>query len=148
MASKRNPLFVDSTVLHGDQIGTQIELKNIFIYEDETVFVVVTHKEGEVQRVPMKILNETTYQARVWMGHQKTVSLRFVVEKSGREILQSATYQSRAKYAIIERWEPAWGEMVHQIRQTDVLVNMPLPDVPLPADYASTVASLIEKWDL
>jgi hypothetical protein len=146
--AKRNPLFVDSTVLHGDRIGTQIELKNIFLYDNETVFVVVTLKEGETQRVPMKVLNDTTYQARVWMGHQKTVSLRFVIEKKGREVLQSATYQSRAKYAIIENWEPAWGEMADQVKTIDSNYSMPLPDVPLPADYASTVASLIEKWDL
>jgi hypothetical protein len=146
--AKRNPLFVDSTVLHGDRIGTQIELKKIFLYENETVYVVVTHKEGETQRVAMKILNDTTYQARVWLGHQKTVSLRFVIEKNGQEVLQSATYQSRAKYAIIENWEPAWGEMVTEVKNSDSLYAMPLPDVPLPADYASTVASLIEKWDL
>ena len=33
--SKSNPLFVDSTKFHGDLIATQIELRNVMIYDDE-----------------------------------------------------------------------------------------------------------------
>ncbi len=107
MAKSNNPLFVDSTRLHGDRIGTQIELSNVLIYDDEAVMVVVTNHLGEVDQVPMKLLEETmTYQARVWLGHQKTVAIQFVIEKNGKPILQSATMQTRAQYVISEDWVP------------------------------------------
>jgi hypothetical protein len=145
--AKNNPLFVDSTLLHGDRISTQIELHKVLIYDDETLFVVLTNQLGETQRVPMKLSTELNFQARVWLGHQKSITFRFVLEKRGREALQSATYKARAQYALIEDWEPAWGDDVAKIKE-DAKPLALLPNAPLPGDYASTVSSLIQKWGL
>ena len=140
--AKNNPLFIDSTRLHGDRIGTQIELTGILIYDDETVLVVVTNHLGEVDRVSMKLSEELTFQARVWLGHQKTINFRFVIEKAGKIILQSVTHHARAQYVISENWIPV---LVEEASQPAVEANISLP---IPAGYTSTVASLIEKWGL
>jgi hypothetical protein len=104
--AKSNPLFVDSTRLHGDRIGTQIELTQILLYEDEVAFVVVTNHLGEVDQVPMRLTEELTYQARVWLGHQKAITFKFVIEKAGKPVLQSLTHQARAQYVLSEIWVP------------------------------------------
>ena len=142
--AKNNPLFVDSTRLHGDRIGSQIELKDILIYEDEIILVVVTNHLGEVDRVPMKMTDDFNFQARVWLGHQKTIHFKFVIEKNGRPILQSAHHQARAQYLITESWIPVLVEE----GAPEETQPTPQSNNPIPAGYTSTVASLIEKWGL
>jgi hypothetical protein len=134
--TKSNPLFVDSTKLYGDFIGTQIELRDVVIYDDETLHVVITNHEGSSDRVPMEQVDGGGYEARVRLSHQKAVTYQFVVEKQGRELLRSAIRQGRAQYAIIEKWEPLREPL------------RPPAELPRASDMASTAKSLIEKWGL
>lgn len=144
--AKSNPLFVDSTLLHGDRIGTQIELGKILLYDDESVVLILTNHLNESRHVPMKLGEEGNYQTRVFLSHQKTITFRFVVEKEGRVLLQSAIYHARAQYAILEEWKPVFEEPT-------VALNPPTTpkakhSVPTVAEYTRGVASLIEKWGL
>lgn len=145
--AKNNPLFVDSTLLHGDRIGTQIELNGILIYEDESVTVMVTNHLDESYHVPMKMAEDGTFQARLWLSHQKMVMYRFVVERNGKPIYQSAAGETRAQYAIVEQWQPIFNEPITLLPPTKV---MPGPqssiDRPLFVESARNVTSLIEKW--
>jgi hypothetical protein len=144
--AKSNPLFVDSTLLHGDRIGTQIELTRAMVYEDENVVVVVTNHLGEAQHVPMKLSEEKTFVARVFLSHQKSITFRFVIEKEGKPLFHSATHQTRAQYAIIQEWEPYFDEPLPESLPRKVAA--PPPPKPLTPEYTRGVASLIEKWGL
>lgn len=146
--SKANPLFIDSTKFHGDAIGTQVELRNVMVYDGEDLFIVITTHQGIPLRVPMRAMDERTYEARVHLNHQKHISYHFVIERDGRLLLQSQSRRARAQYAIIEDWAPMLGDEVAPF------INVPEPaqPTPLPADwpreYAGTVKSLIDKWGL
>jgi hypothetical protein len=145
--AKSNPLFIDSTILHGDRIGTQVELNKILVYDDEVVIVEVTNQIREVQRTTMKpcSFEEMRFQARVWLGHQKNISYRFVIEKDGREILQSATRTGRAQYAIIDDWIPVLADGPAFPASPP---EIPQASGPMLGEYVSGVASLIDKWGL
>ena len=104
--SKSNPLFVDSTKFHGDLIATSIELRGVMIYDDEAIFVSITNHQGDTKRLPMKQLSDSTYEAKIHLNHQTLVTYRFVIEKSGKNFLYSASYKGRTRYAIIEQWQP------------------------------------------
>ena len=148
--AKSNPLFVDSTLLHGDRIGTQFELSRILIYDEESVIVTITNHLGEVHHVVMKSTDDGAYQAKVWLSHQKMITYRFSVERGGRSLFESREYKARAQYALLEDWQP--------IDEPAVLTENPSPapalpvavrDTPPPAlNYTRSVASLIEKWGL
>lgn len=164
--AKSNPLFVDSTKLQGDSIGSQFELKKVLIYEDESLAVIITNHQGNSQRVLMKINEAGDFEARALLNHQKTITYQFVIERAGKRILQSAPKQIRAQYAIIEEWEPL------RSRGRVLAGNVDIEDIPLtsptmaaaasvlpqpspqssgtdwPAESARNVKSLIEKWGL
>jgi hypothetical protein len=148
--AKSNPLFVDSTKFHGDRIGTQIELNNVMVYDDEILVVKIIDHSDEEHRVPMQMLNECVYVARVWLSHQKTISYWFEIEKDGQTLLASSRHQARAQYAIIEDWQP---QLPNQQAETEAMPvdganALGIGESPWAADYASTVESLIEKWGL
>jgi hypothetical protein len=143
--AKANPLFIDSTILTGDRIGTQVELNKVLAYDDETVLVEITNQLGEVQRVVMKMNEEHRFQARVWLGHQKSITYRFVIEKANREFLQSATRQGRAQYAIVDDWVPVLAD---GIALPPSAPEIPQASAPMLGQYVSGVASLIDKWGL
>lgn len=145
--TKANPLFVDSTKFHGDSIGTHVELKNVMVYEGEELIVVVTNHQGVSMRVPMKVADERSYEARVHLNHQKPITYQFVVEKDGQLVLQSAALKSRAQYAIIEEWQPLGTAVT---TAPDSLASAPSsePGAPWPGEYAKSVKTLIDKWGL
>ena len=104
--TKSNPLFVDSTKMTGDSIGTQIELSGIALYEDESVLVMITNHLGEVRQVSMTLNEDLCYQTRVWLSHQKSFTYQFVVAKGEQRVLESVPKRARAQYAILDVWEP------------------------------------------
>lgn len=109
--SKTNPLFVDSTKFQGEQVSTQVELRKVLLYDDESLFVVVTNHLGFTLRTAMRpVENSFTYEARVHLNHQTPIRYRFVIEKNGRKALHSTVYKGRAQYAIIMEWDPALKE--------------------------------------
>ncbi|MBX3021164.1 MAG: hypothetical protein KF799_05750 [Bdellovibrionales bacterium] len=143
--TKTNPLFIDSTKTHGDSIGTHVELKKILVYDDEDLLIVVTNHQGVAMRIPMKVAeDETSYEARVHLNHQKAISYQFVVEKNGQLILQSATLRSRAQYAIIEDWQPLGADTPAPVPAQDTNDGTQ----PWPGEYAKSVKGLIDKWGL
>lgn len=144
--SKSNPLFVDSTRPHGDSIGTHVELRNVLVYDDENLVLVVTNHQGVSMRVAMRLADNYTYEARVHLNHQKSIVYQFVIEKSGEVVLSSARRHARAQYAIIEDWAPAPESPLTVPPKTTA---DPVPDANAwPGEYARSVKSLIEKWGL
>jgi hypothetical protein len=147
--SKSNPLFVDSTKLHGDAIGTHIELRNVMVYDGEELLVVITTHQGIALRIPMKSQDDRNYEARVHLNHQKNISYQFVIERDGRVLLQSPSRRARAQYAIIEDWAPQLGDEVAPFVEVGSQPGTPAGVSPdWPREYAGTVKSLIDKWGL
>lgn len=165
--AKSNPLFVDSTKLQGDSIGSQFELKKVLIYEDESLAVIITNHQGNSQRVLMKMTDSGDFEARALLNHQKTITYQFVIERAGRRILQSAPKQIRAQYAIIEEWEPlrSRGRVLAgnvdpeefpmtspTVAAAASVIHQPATHqssaADWPAESARNVKSLIEKWGL
>lgn len=142
--TKSNPLFVDSTKFHGDSIGTQVELKDVVVFDGEELLIVITNHNGVALRVAMKPQNERTYEARVHLNHQKSITYQFVIEKNGEVLLSSSPRRSRAQYAIIEDWRPQLDDS--QIRPLEEPVVE--EEMSWPKEYAGSVKSLIDKWGL
>lgn len=104
---KSNPLFVDSTRFHGDLISTQFELRRVFIYDGESLFVVVTRDQGDSRRFPMKLVEEGVYGGRVHLNHQTLITYRFEIESNSKIEFSSRSYRARVQYAIVTDWEPS-----------------------------------------
>jgi hypothetical protein len=148
--AKSNPLFVDSTKLRGDRIDTNIELNNVLVYDGETVVVVIKNVRGETERFIMKVVDDTSFKARVWLGHQETINYRFEIEKDSAVVLQSSTKQARAQYAIVEKWEAVFDEpeMASPILKDESrFFSQPSP-AKAAASYTNSLGSIIEKWGL
>jgi hypothetical protein len=146
--AKTNPLFVDSTLLHGDRIGTQVELGKILPYDDEMVVAMITNQLGETQRIVMKRNEQNNYQARVWLGHQKSVTYYFVIEREGAIVLQTAPKAARAQYAIIDEWVPVLADHDARFMPSEKTVVLPPNSGKLLGDYVGSMATLIDKWGL
>jgi hypothetical protein len=145
-SSKSNPLFVDSTKFHGDSIGTQVELKNVMVFDGEELLIVITNHNGVALRIPMKLQDERTFEARVHLNHQKSITYQFVIEKDGVTLLSSRPRRSRAQYAIIEDWRPDLGYA--EASPAETATADARQDLSWPKEYAGTVKSLIDKWGL
>lgn len=148
--TKTNPLFVDSTKLHGDAIGTHVELRNVMVYDDEDLVLLVTNHQGVAIRVPMKASEGRSFEARIHLNHQRAITYQFVIEKAGRTVLESTVYKGRAQYALIEEWQPIGVE-----GQAGLPVSAPptpaaavASEKGWPGEYAKSVKGLIEKWGL
>jgi len=147
---KSNPLFVDSTKFRGDLIGSQIELRNAMVYDDETLTVLVTNNQGMTTRTPMKVLDYRSYEARVHLNHQTHVTYQFVIEKNEQILWQSAQFTGRAQYVIVENWEPLMGDAV------DTLTTKPINTIESPKgdgaawarESSMNVRALMDKWGL
>jgi hypothetical protein len=147
--SKSNPLFVDSTKFHGDLIATAIELRNVMIYDDEAIFVIITNHQGDTKRLPMKPLNDKTYEAKIHLNHQTLVTYRFVIEKSGKNFLYSPSFKGRASYAIIQQWEPTEEkpeEMPLEPATGAALNTAGHLNSTWPREQAMGIRNLIDKW--
>ncbi len=141
--AKSNPLFVDSTKMTGDSIGTQFELSAVGLYEDEELFVLITNQLGEVTQMPLKLNGDGNYQTKAWLRHQKSFTYQYVIEKSGQRFLQSVPKQARAQYAILDKWDPVLAEPgAIPAREVELATAAPA-NIP---DHVKSVASLIEKF--
>jgi hypothetical protein len=142
--AKANPLFIDSTKMIGDSIGTQFEVSKIALYEGEGLFVLITNHLGTVTRMPMVLNEELNYQTKVWLAHQKQFSYQFVIEKDGQRILQSAPQKNRAKYAILEKWEPVLAEEhADPGEPCELSVSEMQTNIP---ELSKSLAGLIDKF--
>ena len=164
MGSKHNPLFIDSTKFHGDLISAQIELKSVFVHEDEGVSVIVQPEKSGARKLAMKPTEGGNFEARVNLNHQTPVRFQFVIEKDGAAVVRSVIYAGRASYVIIEDWAPALNEDAEVLIETHVVerqaeptpppADRPAPTRPARAganwakDSSMSVASLIEKYGL
>ena len=149
--SKSNPLFVDSTKFHGDLIATQIELRNIMIYDDEQLYVVITNHQGDSKRIQMKMMDERSFEARIHLNHQTLVTYRFVIEKNGVNLLYSEAHKGRAQYALIALWEPTPEDAAaFPASASSVALATSQPagaaNPNWPRDSAVGIRSLIDKW--
>ena len=152
MTIKNNPLFVDSTKFHGDSIGTQVELKNVAVFEGEELFIVVTNHQGISLKIPMTAVDERTWEARVHLNHQKSIAYHFLIESAGKELFRSTSRRGRAQYAIIENWAPDLGPESH-VAPTSSPPEPPAPETSNPGESwtreaSSSVRALIDKWGL
>lgn len=151
--TKNNPLFNDSTKFHGDVICTQIELKNVLLHDDEILLVLITNHQDVSRRMQMKPLDDRTYEAKIHLNHQTPVTYRFVIEKDGERVFQSANRKARAQYALIEEWEPFFND------EADDSTSEPAKSEPEARESSETpsttsrvretsmnVRSIIEKW--
>ncbi|MGE0528650.1 MAG: hypothetical protein AB7G93_09145 [Bdellovibrionales bacterium] len=156
--TKMNPLFIDSTKFHGDVITTSIELRNVVIYDDETLFVHVTNHQNMARRIQMKPLDERGYEGRIHLNHQTLISYQFVIERGGERFLHSHIHQSRAQYAVIAEWQPARGvvkleELPPDSNSPTLTENQGRPvagrgSASWARESSMSVRSLIEKWGL
>ncbi len=141
--AKANPLFIDSTKMTGDSIGTQFELSGVGLYEDEEIFVLITNALGEVTQMPLKMNADCNYQTKAWLRHQKSFYYQYVIEKNGQRFLQSVAKQARAQYAILDKWEPVLAEPgALPAREAQPAISAPA-NIP---DHVKSVASLMEKF--
>lgn len=104
--AKSNPLFVDSTLLRGDTIGTQIELSDVLLLDGEAIYLVLLNENDEEICLPMTATSETSYEAFVRLVHQRPVRFYFGIAKEGELLYRTHDYERIAMYALIESWNP------------------------------------------
>jgi hypothetical protein len=142
---KTNPLFVDSTRIHGDRIGTQIELTNIMLFDDERVSITVMSQRGEPVTTQLEPIDETSFGVRIWLRHLEKVSYQFVIENGDRRVFHTAIKKGQAEHMIVEAWEPSIDEVA-------ALSEMKRDEQTIPRTWvteaARTAENLIEKFDL
>lgn len=148
--TKSNPLFVDSTKLHGDRIGAQIELTGVLVYDTDRVSVNISDHLGQQHRLEMKVHDDGAPIARVWLQHQKPIAISFSIDREGQSTLHTGVHQLKAQYVISLPWQPILGEFeAEKVAEAPaVKPSFGLPDTPWAGDYAQTVEALIEKWNL
>ena len=143
--AKSNPLFIDSTRIHGDRIATQVEVTGVLLYDGERLSITVTGQRGEPNHIQLEPIDEKTFGTKIWLKHLEKINYQFVIEADDRRMFHSVIKQGRAEHAIVETWEAATEETV-------ALSELKKEEQPIPrtwvADAASKAESLIEKWDL
>lgn len=146
--AKANPLFIDSTKMTGDLIGTLIELKDVILYDEETLHVLITNHLGQISHQPMALNEDLNYQSRVWLNHQKNFTYQFVVAKGENRFLESVPKQARAQHAIVDEWVPVLAEPGSVLPNNfDMRPAAPAANTRIP-EHAKSVASLLEKFGL
>lgn len=110
--AKMNPLFVDSTRLQGDVIGTHVELSNIILFDDENLYLVLIQEDGQEVYYSMQAEESNTsdlptvYQAHLQLKHQSEMKAYFGIEKNGELLLRSNCEDKTAVYLWTETWTP------------------------------------------
>lgn len=104
--AKHNPLFVDSTLLRGDSIGTQIELSDVVVLEGEAIYLVLLNEDNEETCMALNQIGDTSYDVFVRLVHQRPVTFYFGIAKDGELLFRSQDYQRIASYALLETWIP------------------------------------------
>lgn len=142
--AKSNPLFVDSTLLRGDSIGTQIELHDVLLFDGEAIYLLLLTENDEEICMPLTPTTETSYEVFVRLVHQRPVKFYFGIAKDGELLYRTENYERIAMYALIESWNPI---LVYQPnlkniapveqKPPDVLVAPELPKATLPEEATS-----------
>lgn len=151
--AKTNPLFVDSTKMRGDRIGTQVELQNVILHDNERLFITVMSSQGQPMNTELEVLDEKSYGGRVLLKHLENISYQFVIEAGDTRVFQSVIKQAKAEHALVEKWEPVMEEAASLIdiqREEPVARPAGVPSMSRTwiSDAARTAESLVEKWDL
>ena len=146
--TKSNPLFVDSTVLHGDRIGTHVELNRVQLHDEETVSVLITNHLGETQQATLNLdAEDGSFTTRLWLSHQKAIVYCFVIEKAGEVLFASRLTEDRAQYALIADWEPYFEEQTLPKPSIEKAKRSPaLSLVPELSPSTREFSSIMEKW--
>lgn len=151
--AKTNPLFVDSTKMRGDRIGTQVEVQNIILHDGEKLFITVLGQSGQPMNTELEAVDETSFGGRVLLKHLENIRYQFVIEAGDARIFQSAIKQGRAEHMIVDKWEPVMEEVVSlmDLKREEAASSQPMApssDRKWISDAARTGQSLLEKWDL
>lgn len=121
--SNLNPLFLDSTKPIGDKVVTNVELINILLHDDDSLYFEVIDQFGFTQRFalqPIATKKSIKYRAEVWLKYQHQIQYRFVIDSEGQTLFKSAIRETRAGHVISENWEPCFdGDLVTE--KTDKL---------------------------
>ena len=148
--TKTNPLFVDSTKIRGDRIGTQVELNKVILYDGEKLFVTILAEQGQPVHTPMEAMDEHSFGACILLKHLEKFSYQFVIEENERRVFQSGILHGRAEHAVVATWEPATEEVVPLLEvKREVAATPAPPSRPAWISNAARAAeSLVEKFDL
>jgi hypothetical protein len=150
--AKSNPLFVDSTKFQGDLIVTHIELKDVLIYEEEMLSVIVTNHQGITRTMEMSVVEGRSFEARIHLNHQTAFTYQFVIEKGGARVYQSLIFEGRASYSVMQKWNPVLEDPAKDLPQAvepemanpeDEEVD---PSLAWARESSKEVKSLIDKW--
>ena len=153
--AKSNPLFVDSTKFQGDLIVTHIELKDVLIYEEEMLSVIVTNHQGITRTMEMTVVEGRSFEARIHLNHQTAFTYQFVIEKGGARVYQSLIFEGRASYSVVQKWNPVLEDPAKDLPPTVEVVDAAAttseeedvdPSLAWARESSKEVKSLIDKW--
>lgn len=106
-----NPLFLDSTKPIGDKSITNIELTQIFLRNDEALYLEVTNQMDIPQRfsmTPIVTKKSVKYHTTILLKHQQQVKGRFIIESSTELLYVSKVYEIFSGNHLSEKWEPCF----------------------------------------
>lgn len=150
MTQKDNPLFQDSTISTGTNIRTQFELGKVFLYEGESIVLLL--KDGKEQRVlGMKCIEPKTgtYTCSHWLKHRQEITFQFVIKNKEGIIFQSPIQKGLAMYTLLETWEPCTDEdQVVMADLCETLVEDLEEEAEVPKEPEDVIGNLIDKWGL
>jgi hypothetical protein len=104
-----NPLFVDSTKLAGDKVITTLELVDILLNDEDSLFIEVRENAMASKRYvvrPIKTKKAIRYRVEIFLKAQSNATYRFFVESSGKEIMSGETQAVNAGETICQQWVP------------------------------------------
>ena len=104
---KHNPLFVDSTKVHGDSVPTIFELYRIFLYEGEKVYLYVEESNGNFHREVLKFNEKNQcWSTYLYLAHQTRVRFQYIIKNNDEVVFKSQQYSDLAKYNLETQWSP------------------------------------------
>lgn len=104
-----NPLFVDSTKLVGDKLITSLELVDILLNDQDSLFVEVKEAGVASKRYavqPVKTKKSVRYRIEILLKPQTSATYRFFVETSGKELMSGETLTMSAGESVCQHWIP------------------------------------------
>ncbi|PWU20832.1 MAG: hypothetical protein C5B49_03640 [Bdellovibrio sp.] len=102
---KQNPLFVDSTLHPGDGIRCLFEVRQVLLYEEESIYLVLLNTDGEESYAEMSEAG-THYEATVRLMHELPIHFYFAIVKDEKLLFRSQIVQRTPRYTLVENWEP------------------------------------------
>ncbi|MCO5113292.1 MAG: hypothetical protein M9899_03860 [Bdellovibrionaceae bacterium] len=150
MTQKDNPLFQDSTISTGTNIRTQFELGKVFLYEGESVCLLL--KDGKEQRVlGMRCIDAKTgtYTCSHWLKHRQEITYQFAIKNKEGVVFQSPIQKGLAMYTLLEVWEPCLDEdQVVMADLCETLIEDVQEEVEASGEPEDVIGNLIDKWGL